>query len=119
MEKLNLIQDLLALGKWRGKERCGIILASGEIVELENTSTSNEEFAFDHIHLTRAGVWATWHTHPLGLHNLSGADYNSFLTAPSLRHFVVTEISVMCFKIERNLLLVIDHDYTDVNGVLK
>ena len=119
MDKLKLLQELMALGEWKGKERCGLVLESGEIIELANTSESNEEFSFDHKHLKTEGAWATWHTHPKGLHNLSGADYNSFLTVPDLRHFVVTDISVMCFKTEFKLLLVIDHDYTDVNRVLK
>lgn len=91
-------------------ERCGIILTSGEILELENVHPSPENnFAMLNID-ERPDVQATWHTHPHTSPNLSVADYLAFQEYPNLRHYVVSRSAIWCFGVRSGILQRYDDD---------
>jgi proteasome lid subunit RPN8/RPN11 len=90
------------------KERVGIILQSGEIVELENIC-SDPENAFelksrDLLRLEDEAV-ATWHTHPNASSNLSVDDYQAFRNWPRLKHYVIGVDGVRCFVVQGGALV--------------
>lgn len=76
------------------QERCGLILASGHYLELENIAEDPQEgFEMDPIEvlqlMSEGSVVGTWHTHPTTPPVLSGADYNCFRSWPDLRHEIL------------------------------
>lgn len=75
-------------------ERCGVITAEGEVVELANVhDTPKDGFrvapADALIWLAGEKAVSTWHTHPGGDPNLSEQDYAGFLQWPDLTHWIV------------------------------
>ena len=75
-------------------ERCGLILKDGSIVEIENVADDKT----DSYRMNPSAVLpfvqndmvaGTWHTHPGGTPNLSGADQDGFLSWPDLEHSIV------------------------------
>ena len=72
-------------------ERVGLILSSGQIVELANTSkTPDQSFSVapeDMIKYEDEAV-ATWHTHPFGSAALSGEDLIGFRSWPDFLHLI-------------------------------
>lgn len=82
-------------------ERCGIVLSSGEIIELQNSSTyPYNSFVISEIDVAphKDNVIATWHTHPRGPHNLSIDDYNTFMDLSDINHLIITHKSVSQYK---------------------
>ena len=77
-------------------ERCGIILSTGEVVERKNQALESSD-RFEMLIEDFEGAEATWHSHPLGLGNLSIADYWFFSTWPNLLHFIVSSAGVRCY----------------------
>lgn len=51
---------------------------------------------------------ATWHTHPSSGSNLSPEDYVAFLNWPELRHYIISENDVWCYRIHNNLVELFD-----------
>jgi proteasome lid subunit RPN8/RPN11 len=75
-----------------GPERGGLILTTGEVIELANCSPDPEQgFMPDPLellaHVDQAG--ATWHTHPDESANLSSEDFQTFILWPNLYHVIV------------------------------
>lgn len=99
-------------------ERCGVILSSGQILELKNVhETPDNGFSFSsEVFESYSEVVATWHTHPNGHPNLSVEDYKSFLTQPKLFHYIVGSGIVWCFYVQEDrVLLYEDSDFPGVS----
>lgn len=94
-------------------ERFGLVLRSEEIVELRNNSPRPDLTALiaqDDIDAYGEDVVATWHTHPKGNVNLSGADYRMFLGMPQCMHYIVTETRVRSFIVRNNKVMLHEAD---------
>lgn len=79
-------------------EHCGVILKSGEIVELPNNHPNPENFfMIMEEHLLNPEVVATFHTHPKSGPNLSVEDYFAFQGYPELLHYIVSRDEIWCF----------------------
>lgn len=87
-----------------GPERIGFVLDDGKIVECENIHPEPEQgFEFraeDLIEFENRAV-ASWHTHPNQDSNLSMSDYSGFRHWPKLKHYVIGNDGIRCFKVER------------------
>lgn len=75
-------------------ERCGIVLKSGEVIEVANLAEDKtDSYIMDPTAiaplLAADEVAGTWHTHPGGSPNLSGEDYSGFLDYPDLEHTII------------------------------
>lgn len=102
--------DLKPLHLPTGPERCGVVLVTGEVVELENTHPEPEtSFAMPYERVAAPEVIATWHTHPRTGPNLSMEDYKAFMQFPDLRHYVVAAQGVWCFYTQDDILLCEDN----------
>ena len=75
------------------RERCGVIMSDGEVVEIENIHAEPEEgFHMEpktFLAYVENGATATWHTHPGADPNLSHEDLNGFRQWPQLDHHIV------------------------------
>lgn len=99
-------------------ERCGIILDSGEIIELPNTHASpTTHFSFDTSYFKHPNVVASWHTHPSTGPNLSVDDYLAFLGHPEVFHYIVGGGKVWGFYIKDKRVL--RYEDSDFSGVPK
>ena len=91
------------------KERVGFVLDDGTIVEVENICPDPENgfdvSGTDIIEYLDRSV-ATWHTHPGETNNLSVGDYNTFLSWPYHRHYIVGINGVREYYIEEGEVLV-------------
>lgn len=86
-------------------ERCGIILATGEIIETLNTHPDPyNNFIILEENLLIPGVVATFHTHPRTGPNLSVNDYFAFMAFPKLQHFVIAKDDIWCFHTINGIL---------------
>lgn len=100
------MQELLQ--RYEGdKERCGLILADGTIVELPNVAPEpTEAFCADPEallpYLDAGVIAATWHTHPSTSSNLSVGDYETFLFWPDCKHYIVGNDGVACYVVRNN-----------------
>ena len=84
-----LLETLTPVGT---PERCGVVTATGELVEIPNTHPEPQHgFFMCPISLLRvaADAVATWHTHPGSDPNLSDEDYAGFMQWPQLQHHIV------------------------------
>lgn len=90
------------------KERCGIVLSDGEVIEFENRHAEPEKgyciSAADHGQYEDVLV-ATWHTHPAQTANLSQEDYNGFLQWPHLRHYIIGIDGVRIFVVVDGMVI--------------
>lgn len=93
-------------------ERCGVILEDGKIVELVNSHQAPDQgFAFPPSTFEEnPTAVATWHTHPDGNPNLSVPDYHSFLTKPTLFHYIAGDGKVWGFYIQEDKVLRYEDD---------
>lgn len=117
--------ELLTLN-WEGldilrteDERCGVVLLSGEIIELPNSSSyPNNSFVISEADVEpyKATMAATWHTHPRGPHNLSIDDYNTFLELPNFSHLIITHRSVSQYQAQGDYVMNIGRRLLDGNG---
>jgi proteasome lid subunit RPN8/RPN11 len=84
------------------RERVGLVLKSGEIVELPNVSSEPDDsflvMATDMMPFLSAMV-ATWHTHPKGGLSPSVTDMESFAMWPDLKHYIVAPEGVRAFTV--------------------
>jgi proteasome lid subunit RPN8/RPN11 len=98
-------------------ERCGLVLRTGRIVELNNVAEDPVTgFRMDPTKVVtflskkRASPIATWHTHPGGDPNFSERDYSGFLQWPDLDHYIVGvrngKPTVVKFEVENGVVLV-------------
>lgn len=84
-------------------ERCGLILKDDTIVEVQNVAANPETgYEMDPIAVLPYLdlIAATWHTHPDGPSNLSGADYQSFRSWPDLVHIVISPSGVRRYCVD-------------------
>lgn len=97
-------------------EKCGLVLATGRIVEVSNVAEDpvtgfkmNAVEVLNFLQKKRAKPIATWHTHPGGDPNLSEKDYAGFLQWPDWDHYIVGlrngKPSVAKFEIENGVIL--------------
>lgn len=90
----------------KGPERCGVILASGQIAEMPNIHPDPmNAFAFDASVLNSPDVVATWHTHPTTGPNLSVEDYRMFQQHPRLGHLIISASDVWLFIVNDDILV--------------
>lgn len=86
-------------------ERCGVVMESGEVIELENTHPDPQKhFIIMEEDLLKPGVIGTFHTHPTTSANLSVADYYSFLAYPQLVHYILSSTEIWCFHTINGIL---------------
>ena len=97
-----------------GRERCGLILDNGSVVELTNIHPHPlEAFEFDveEFHRYPLAI-ATWHTHPRTTGNLSIEDFHLFLQLHRLWHYIVgPDGDIRCYQVEDGRVLL--HDSPD------
>lgn len=94
------------------EERCGLVLISGEILELKNIHPEPSlgfEIDPEAIISYLAEMKATWHTHPKANSILSGEDHLCFSTWPDLDHYIIGKDGVRMYTVEEGA--VIDADY--------
>lgn len=110
-----MLETLLQKGDT--KERCGLVLDSGEAVELSNIAhdplISYEMDPTEVLpYLTRNNVAGTWHTHPHSPPHFSGEDYVGFMGWPEWQHYVIGvvdgETVVKCYEIKNGAILECD-----------
>ncbi|WP_037500759.1 hypothetical protein [Sphingomonas jaspsi] len=88
-----LLTELAGSLEFGQPERCGVITAAGELLEIENIHTDPVKgFHMDPLSFLKAiedGATATWHTHPAADPNLSEDDRQGFAQWPELTHHIV------------------------------
>jgi proteasome lid subunit RPN8/RPN11 len=103
MASINPI-DLAWRSYWNDKiERCGFVLTSGEIVEVENIADDPEdnfEISYDDIDKYEDRIAASWHSHPRGTANLSQSDYELFSQVPEWQHIIISKDEVTNYYVE-------------------
>lgn len=85
-----------------GPERVGLILKSGEIIELENVAAdplTGATISLEDLLRYEDDAAATWHTHPAAPSNLSMDDYEAFKNWPHLKHYIIGLEGVRCFRV--------------------
>lgn len=91
-----------------GPERVGVILKTGEVLELKNHASdpmSASTISLVDLLTYEDAAAATWHTHPGGGANLSADDYDAFVNWPSLRHFIVGSDGVREYFVEKRRVI--------------
>jgi len=89
-------------------ERCGFILKSGEIVEVDNISEDPQngfevsEKDFEKYYSETA---ASWHSHTDDFANLSLSDYYTFLNLPEWDHWVISKNKCVKFSVKSNCVI--------------
>ena len=95
-------------------ERCGFVLTSGELVELNNIAEEPEKsYEIDPVaalpYVKAGAIAATWHTHPNADPNLSGDDHEGFLLWPDLEHCIIGvfqgKVTVRRYRVEDGLVI--------------
>lgn len=108
-----LRDELQAKHSSDGPERCGVILSSGEVVEIKNIHYDPmNSFAMPESELLKPEVVATWHTHPITGPNLSVADYKAFLFWPKLKHYIVAASGIWCYEMHDDILVSYENPFT-------
>lgn len=83
------------------RERCGVILHSAGLFELENIHPNPETgFMMSGKQLADYGddLAGTWHTHPTSTAHLSQDDYLGFGHWPDLKHYICGTDGVRCYQ---------------------
>jgi proteasome lid subunit RPN8/RPN11 len=89
------------------RERVGLVLSSGEIVELRNRSPLPEVtfmVTVDDIEAHPTAV-AFWHTHPRNNVWLSAEDHAMFLRTPQLLQYIVAERRIRSYEVASGKVL--------------
>ena len=89
-------------------ERVGLILRSGEVIELVNISnTPNKAFAVAPEDMIKyeGSATATWHTHPESSSDLSGEDYIGFTMWPDFLHLIFGTEGVQGYLVVNGAIL--------------
>jgi proteasome lid subunit RPN8/RPN11 len=110
-----MLETLLQPGET--KERCGVVMDDGNVVEIANIA-AEPEHSFEmepvaFLELVKTGrVRGTWHTHFDGPPVLSGEDYNTFIAWPDLEHSIIGfengKATVQTYRSEHGVLLTCD-----------
>ncbi len=81
-------------------EEAGFILTSGEIVTVSGTATESS-IAMNSVEILKYidDAQATWHTHLVTSANLSMEDYESFVSNPDLKHFIIAADEVRGYEV--------------------
>jgi proteasome lid subunit RPN8/RPN11 len=82
-------------------ERCGLVLKSGRIIEVENKHPHPHAafmISVKHLQKYKKSVVATWHTHPKSTAALSQDDYLGFSAWHHLTHYIVGTDGVQAYK---------------------
>ncbi len=84
----------------------GFILASGEVVAADGEAdqhnfTMNSQFLLKYIN----DAVATWHTHPAATANLSLYDWDTFVSNPDLKHFIIAVDEVRGYEVVNGSVL--------------
>jgi|TARA_R110002050_G_scaffold227881_2_gene363516 hypothetical protein len=98
-EGLNV--DWLAIIDTWHEERCGVILVSGEVVELPNRHTqpkNNFRMLSEDVDNVAGDIVSTWHSHTIKNYNLSLNDYYCFKSLPHLSHYIISIKGVACYQ---------------------
>lgn len=93
--------DWLAIIDTWHEERCGVILVSGEVVELPNRHTqpkNNFRMLSEDVANVAGEIVSTWHSHTIQSYNLSLNDYECFKNLPELSHYIVSTKGVACYQ---------------------
>ena len=89
-------------------ERGGIITSKG-IQEVQNQAPDPEngfEFGFEDLHrLDDPKTLATFHTHPNASSNLTNLDYVAFMSYPKLKHYIVGNDGVRCYRVHKGQII--------------
>jgi len=90
-----------------GPERVGFILATGEIVEVENQCHEPDNgFEVSGEDLIKyPNVVASWHTHPATDSNLSTNDWYGFRNWPEWIHLIIGTDGVTSYRVEQGRVL--------------
>lgn len=105
------MDDLLTFYSDQGPERCGLILSSGEIVELENVADDPLEafeISDDDIIQYEDEAKASWHTHPGTSSQLSFEDCEGFLSYPDLQHHIIGNDGVTTYAVRNGKVVICD-----------
>lgn len=98
---LNLIDS------WE-QERCGVILNSGEVIELPNSHPSplfHFRILSEDISPYKENVVGVWHTHLNGDFNLSMDDYECFKSLPDYSHYIISDVGVAKYVVESDMVM--------------
>ncbi len=89
-------------------ERCGFILKSGEIVEVDNIAEDpKNEFEVSEADFEKyyANAVASWHSHTDDFSNLSLSDYYTFLSLPEWDHWIVSKYKSVKFSVKSECVI--------------
>lgn len=93
------------------RERVGLVLNTGELVELPNISAEPENSflvpAASILPYLEAAV-ATFHTHPTGTVDPSPMDMHGFALWPDLKHWIVAPAGERCYGVTETGALVVE-----------
>lgn len=95
------------------RERCGFILKTGEVVEVQNIHPEPMHyFEVDDTELEkyRDRIAATWHTHIHDSANLSAEDYHNFLKHQDWPHYIISSKNVWLYYVMNNKVFVTYED---------
>lgn len=90
------------------QERVGFVLASGEVVEVQNVAEDPKvSFSVSTEDLLKYEdeAIAAWHTHPKGGVNLSAEDYEAFMMWPDWDHYIIGSGQVAKYKVEDGVVV--------------
>jgi hypothetical protein len=90
-----------------GRERGGVVLDDGTIVELTNHSPDDDGYAPDAADLLPYvdRLSGTWHTHPTTTANPSVEDAETFAMWPELTHYIVGTDGVRAYRIKHGAVI--------------
>lgn len=91
-----------------GREACGFVLLTGEVVSVENQATDplmDFEVSEADLEKYEALSSATWHTHPSTGCNLSVTDYACFLVFPHLSHYIFDGVRLAHYVVEEGFVI--------------
>jgi proteasome lid subunit RPN8/RPN11 len=94
------------------EERCGLILGSGEMLEVQNSHPEpTKGFEIDPETIIRYldEMSGTWHTHPGQSSVLSGEDHLCFTAWPTLEHYVVGKDGIRLYRVDNGAVVDANH----------
>lgn len=103
-----LVQTLLAIYSADGRERCGFILPSGELIEVQNIAINPAEafcVSASDLEVYEPLAVGTFHTHPSESSNLSADDFHGFLDWPDWFHIIVGNDGISSYHVEGNKVI--------------
>ena len=96
------------------REKCGIILTTGELIELTNIHPKpTNNFAMSNEELEAYpldDILAFWHSHREYDSNLSSPDYLSFLRYPKHLHIIFCYTHFTLYNVRNNLVIRLAHE---------